>query len=93
MENDLKDEIMLPGRLNGQQKNRLVKLLDMFYKPSEIAEEIGFSVRQVYRVYIPAGCPYERDSKKRLWSNGKAFREWAIEIYKKGSLLRVKHFV
>lgn len=62
------------------------------YKPSELAEEIGFSVRQVYRVYIPAGRPHERDKFRRLWINGKAFREWTFEVYKKHELARNEAF-
>jgi hypothetical protein len=79
-------EILLRGRLNGRQKQRLDTLLDMMYRPSELAEEIGFAVRQVYRVYIPAGCPHERDEQRHIWINGKAFREWALDVYKKCKL-------
>ncbi|HEY60840.1 MAG TPA: hypothetical protein G4N92_09205 [Anaerolineae bacterium] len=77
------DEIILKGRLNGNQKNRLVKLLDMMYSPSELAGEIGFNKRQVYRVYIPLGCPHEKDSKGRHWINGEDFRNWIIDLYQK----------
>lgn len=75
--------ILLKGRLDGNQRNRLARLLDMLYSPSELATEIGFSVRQVYRVYVPAGCPHNKDDKRRLWINGKEFREWVKEVYKK----------
>ncbi len=78
--------IILKGRLNGDQKNRLSKLFDMSYMPSELAEEVGFNKRQIYRVYIPAGCPCEKDSKNRLWINGKQFREWVISTYQKRKL-------
>ncbi len=83
MEND---EIMLKGRLNGSQRNRLARLFDMFYKPSELAEEVGFSKRQVYRVYIPAGCPHKRDERNHIWINGKEFRIWIEETYPRVSL-------
>ena len=63
-------EIILKGRLDGNQRNRLVRLLNMLYSPSELANEIGFTKRQVYRVYIPLGCPHEKDSKGRNWING-----------------------
>jgi hypothetical protein len=86
MSGDNQTEILLKGRLNGQQRTRLKKLLNMMYKPSELAEEVGFNVRQVYRVYIPAGCPHERDERRRIWINGKAFREWAEEVYSKREL-------
>jgi hypothetical protein len=78
--------ILRQGRLDGSQKNRLAKLLNMLYKPSELAEEIGFTVRQVTRVYIPAGCPHTRDEHNRIWINGKEFREWVTEAYKKREL-------
>ena len=52
--------------LDGKQRNRLVRLLNMLYKPSELAEEIGFTVRQIYRVYIPAGCPCIKDENEIL---------------------------
>ena len=80
------DEILLRGRLDGAQRTRLKRLLDMLYKPSELAEEVGFTARQVYRVYIPAGCPHDRDERGYLWINGKAFRKWAEEVYKKREL-------
>lgn len=70
------------GRLNGRQRSRLSGLLDMLYTPSELASEVGFSVRQVYRVYVPAGCPVFRDEKGRLWINGKGFFDWYL-IYDK----------
>lgn len=80
------EKIILKGRLNGTQRNRLGKLLDMYYKPSELAEEVGFTRHQVYRVYIPAGCPHNRDEKRYIWINGKAFREWYEKTYPRMSL-------
>ena len=58
----------------------------MLYSPSELAHEIGFEVRQVYRVYIPLGCPHEKDSTGRLWINGKDFRNWVNDLYQKRNL-------
>ena len=71
------------GRLSGQQKTRLQNLFDMMYRPSELAEEIGISKRQFYRVYIPLGLPVERDSRNHVWINGLAFKDWILEYYKK----------
>jgi DNA-directed RNA polymerase subunit RPC12/RpoP len=76
----------LRGRLSGRQKTRLQRLLNMMYRPSEIAEEIGFEVRQVYRVYIPLGLPHERDERKNIWINGVVFRDWILETYQKTEL-------
>ena len=89
---DKSDEIILKGRLNGTQRNRLVHLLDMLYTPIELAEEVGFTRRQVYRVYIPAGCPHQRDEKQHIWINGKAFREWCEETYPRVSIAQDEAF-
>ncbi|MCB2210336.1 hypothetical protein KQH62_05520 [bacterium] len=77
------DVRLLRGRLSGAQKNRLRKLFDMMYRPSELAEEIGFDVRQIYLVYIPNGLPHERDDRRHIWINGLAFKSWIEEKYKK----------
>lgn len=89
---DKSDKIILKGRLSGTQRNRLVSLLDMLYKPSELAEEVGFTRRQVYRVYIPAGCPHMRDEQRHIWINGKVFREWYEENYPRVSLAQDEIF-
>lgn len=85
-------ELILKGRLAGSQRMRLIKLLDMFYKPSELAEEVGFTRRQVYRVYIPAGCPHNRDHRRHIWINGKEFRKWYEETYPRVSLAKNEAF-
>ena len=74
---------VLKGRLNGIQRNRLKGLLDMLYSPRELSEEIGIHVDQVYNVYIPLGCPHERDVAKHIRINGKRFAEWYRELYPK----------
>ena len=56
---------------------RARRLLNMKYKRSEIAEEIGCNVQSVYKVYIPAGCPHEREDG-RLWIVGDLFRDWML---------------
>jgi Zn finger protein HypA/HybF involved in hydrogenase expression len=89
---DKSEKIILKGRLSGTQRNRLTRLLDMLYKPSELAEEVGFTRRQVYRVYIPVGCPHTRDEKRYIWINGKAFREWYEETYPRISLAKNETF-
>jgi hypothetical protein len=80
------EEIVLAGRLDSKQITRLIKLLDMLYTPAELAQEVGFTARQIYRVYIPAGCPHQKDQSKRIWINGKEFREWCLKQYKKVEL-------
>ncbi|PKN96986.1 MAG: hypothetical protein CVU42_17640 [Chloroflexi bacterium HGW-Chloroflexi-4] len=86
------EEIELKGRLDGTQRNRLARLLDMLYSPSELAEEVGFDQRQVYRVYIPLGCPYEKDSTGRIWINGLLFKNWVNDHYKKQNLKQNEAF-
>jgi hypothetical protein len=80
------EEILLQGRLKGYQRMRLIKLLDMMYTPQELADEIGFSRRQVYRVYLPVGCPHERDKLRRIWIHGKTFAQWYEETYPRVNL-------
>jgi DNA-directed RNA polymerase subunit RPC12/RpoP len=74
---------LLRGRLKGNQLRKLAGLLDMLYTPVELAMEIGFTRRQVYRAYLPLGCPNERDEAKHVFINGHAFREWYTKTYRK----------
>lgn len=67
-------------RLSRAQVIRLSRLLYMDYRPSEIAELLEVSVDTVYRSYIPAGCPHERDETGHIWILGTAFKSWAEEI-------------
>lgn len=59
------------------QLNRAGHLLNMRYRPSELAEELHVAVDVVYQTYMDAGCPHERDGNGHIWINGAAFREWA----------------
>jgi hypothetical protein len=79
-------EIILQGRLNGRQRNQLKGLLDMEYTPKELAEELGVTIDQIYRVYVPGGCPHERTERNHILINGKKFRAWFEEQYKKRHL-------
>lgn len=79
-------EIILRGRMDGKQRNRLKRLLDMEYRPSELADEVGFAKSQIYRVYVPLDCPHRKDDHGRLWLNGKEFKIWFEELYKKRKL-------
>jgi len=82
------DEMILKGRLNGIQRNRLKGLFNMMYSARELAEEIGISIDQIYCVYVPLGCPEERDNRNHILINGKAFADWYIKAYAK---IRLKH--
>jgi len=77
---------LLRGRLHGNQLRNLSALLDMLYTPSEIAETIGITRRQVYRVYLPMGCPSAKDETGHVFIHGKSFRSWYEETYRKEKL-------
>ena len=79
-------EYLSQGRLNGSQRNKVKSLLNMIYTPKELAEEIGINQEQVYRVYVPAGCPLKKDLRGRISINGKEFKKWYEENYQKRSL-------
>jgi hypothetical protein len=83
---------ILKGRLNGIQRNRLKGLFDMMYSPRELAEEIGFHIDQVYNVYVPLGCPHERDDRKHIQINGRAFLAWYEKTYPKTKLAHDETF-
>jgi len=74
------------GRLNGSQRNKVKGLLNMLYTPKELSEEIGINLDKVYSVYIPAGCPNSKDHRGRISINGKEFKAWFEENYKKRKL-------
>jgi hypothetical protein len=76
-------EIILKGRLDGKQRNKMQALFDMLYTPKELAYEIGFHIDQIYSVYVPLGCPHERNEKNYILINGKTFAGWYGEIYAK----------
>ncbi|MDO9300776.1 MAG: hypothetical protein Q7T89_05305 [Anaerolineales bacterium] len=81
------DDMIFRGRLDGRQRNKLKGLFDMMYTPRELAQEICIHVNQVYSVYIPLGCPLERDQRNHILINGKAFSGWYSSVYVK---LRLK---
>jgi hypothetical protein len=75
--------IILAGRLDGVQRNKLKSLFDMLYTPKELASEIGINVNQIYSVYIPLGCPTERDNARHIFINGRDFSTWYLSFYVK----------
>lgn len=84
--------MILRGRLDGKQRNRLKGLLDMMYSPRQLGEEIGVDPNRVYMVYIPLGCPLERDGRGRILINGRAFASWYVRTYTKTRLLSDEAF-
>lgn len=69
-----------------EQIIKLQRLLYMKYKPGEIADEIGVTADTVYRCYLPAGAPHERDSAGNIWIVGTAFSAWALEQVGRGKI-------
>ena len=67
------------------QISRLPRLLWMKYTPAEVAAEIGVTIDQIYRSYLPAGCPHARDESGHIWMEGAEFREWALRTFKHAS--------
>ena len=80
------------GRLSRYQSARLGRLLNMMYKPSEIANEIGFDTRQFYTIYIPLGLPHEKDPRNRIWINGIVFKDWINGLYTKEKMEKDKAY-
>jgi hypothetical protein len=76
-------QIHLEGRLNGIQRNRLKRLFNMMYSPSELAEELSINTDQIYSIYVPLGCPHERDQYKHILINGAAFSDWYVKEFAK----------
>ncbi len=87
-----KQEMLFKGRLKGYQRMKLAKLLDMHYTPGELANEIGFTRRQVYRVYLKYGCPHIRDERRHIFINGIEFRKWYEATYPRTTLAEDEGF-
>ena len=64
---------------------RLQRLLDMEYRPGEIAEELEITTETIYKSYIPAGLPHRREANGRIWINGDAFSAWVHAALEKGA--------
>lgn len=66
-------------RISRATARKTIRLLHMKYKPAEIAGEMGVTVDTVYRSYLPAGAPHEKDPKGNVWIVGDVFAKWALE--------------
>lgn len=54
---------------------RSLRLLDMEYKPREIAEELGAKPEQILRLVL-AGAPARKDQSGHYWIHGLSFYEF-----------------
>lgn len=68
-------------RLNRSQMGKLKRLMNMPYKPAEIAAEIGMTSDTVYRSHIPSGAPVEIDKSGSIWINGAIYANWIRNYY------------
>ena len=75
---------MPKSQLSRATQLRAQGLLDMLYKPSELAAELGLPLSAIYRRLIPAGLPYHRDGSNRLWIRGSEVLPW-IKLWKRPS--------
>lgn len=55
---------------------RTDRLLEMWYRPAELAEELAVSKDTIYRSWIPAGAPHRRDDQGHLWICGTDLAAW-----------------
>lgn len=55
---------------------KLKRLLYMEYRPSELADELGLDIQDIYKYYMPKGCPYTKDDTGHVWIVGTEFRTW-----------------
>lgn len=62
-------------KLSRALMRRSMRLIEMEYKPSEIAAELAASKEQILRL-ISAGAPARKDSKGHYWIHGENFAAW-----------------
>lgn len=71
------------NRIDGIVVKKSQALLNMEYKPSELAKELGVTAEYVRKVLIHVlGAPHTYSEKNRLWINGKRFRSWIVQYDK-----------
>ena len=68
---------MAKVKLTTTQVKKLKRLLDMWYRPSELAEETGMHINTIYRL-VERGCPHRRQGR-HVFISGTVFRDWVIE--------------
>jgi hypothetical protein len=62
-------------KLSRSLMRRSIRLLEMEYKPAELADELSANKDQIIRL-VSAGAPARKDSKGHYWINGQAFARW-----------------
>jgi hypothetical protein len=59
---------------------KLPRLLNMMYRPSEIATELDVTTETITRSYLPAGAPFEQDKGGNIWIHGLTFAAWVRSV-------------
>lgn len=75
-------------KLSRAAMRRSMRLMDMEYKPSEIADELHLSKEQVMRL-LAAGAPARRDQGGHFWVHGSSFVRWLSDVAPKNK--KAKH--
>ena len=73
---DSAEENVSRPRVTRAVRSRLGRLLEMRYRPSELAEELGVCVDTVRRGWLRAGAPHERDEAGEVWLMGTEVAAW-----------------
>lgn len=73
----------MPPEFNRLHIIRLSRLLNMLYKPPELARELEVSTDSVYRSYLPSGAPYVMQTNGEIFIHGLSFASWVKAVYKK----------
>lgn len=63
-------------------------LLNMLYKPSEVAEELGVDKTAIYKRWLPAGLPHTRDEHGHIWIHGPTAYQWMVDNKSRSAVLK-----
>ncbi len=66
-----------------------ILLLNMEYKPSELAEELGVTEKTVYKTWLLSGLPFRKDKTGHVWIVGTQARAW-LEVIATQSAVKPK---
>ncbi len=66
-------------KLSRALMRRSMRLLEMEYKPSEMANELNASTEQILKL-VSAGAPARKDSNGRYWIHGLNFAKWLSDV-------------
>jgi hypothetical protein len=66
-------------KLSRALMRRSMRILDMQYKLSEIANELGADKEQILQLIL-AGAPARKDSRGHFWIHGTTFVQWLHDV-------------